>query len=228
MAHSDRRVSMTSGDGQWRSTVVDDDREGAGLLLLLKASDHTPDSGGGLELPPSQNWTFSIPTTNATSGTIWARANCTTDSSGNFTCLSGDCSGALNCTSSPSSPVTIVEYSLFQWGNNDFYDISLNNGFNLQVEITPTGAGNCSSVKCVGDVDGECPSELRSAGGCKSACDVYKTDEYCCNKVGSCSPTKYSRFFKKLCPNAYSYSMDDQTSTFTCTSGEDYRVTFCP
>ncbi|PKU77859.1 protein P21-like [Dendrobium catenatum] len=184
--------------------------------------------GGGLHLPPSQNWTFTTNTTSSTFGTIWARTNCTFDSSGTGTCLSGDCSGALNCTSNPSSPATVIEYSLYQWGNNDFYGITLVNGFNLPVAVNPTGPANCSAVTCTDNLTPECPSELKSAGGCKSACDVFKTDEYCCNKVGSCSPTKYSRFFKSLCPNACSYPMDDPTSTFTCTSGGDFTVTFCP
>ncbi|RWV93422.1 hypothetical protein GW17_00044120 [Ensete ventricosum] len=30
------------------------------------------------------------------------------------------------------------------------------------------------------------------------------------------------------CPDAYSYPKDDQTSTFTCPGGANYRVVFCP
>ena len=29
-------------------------------------------------------------------------------------------------------------------------------------------------------------------------------------------------------PDAYSYAKDDQTSTFTCPAGTNYRVDFCP
>ncbi|KAL4200760.1 hypothetical protein AMTRI_Chr02g212760 [Amborella trichopoda] len=47
--------------------------------------------------------------------------------------------------------------------------------------------------------------------------------QYCCT-----GPTNYSRFFKDRCPDAYSYPKDDPSSTFTCPSGTNYRVIFCP
>ncbi|KAH0876132.1 hypothetical protein HID58_073494 [Brassica napus] len=65
---------------------------------------------------------------------------------------------------------------------------------------------------------------------CRSACDVFDTDEYCCRGVygnpSTCRPTHYSKIFKKACPTAYSYAYDDPTSIFTC-SGSDYVISFC-
>lgn len=202
-------------------------------FLIINNCNHTiwpaaTPFGGGVQLPPSQTWTVATSATTSTSGSIWARTGCTFDASGNGSCLSGDCAGALRCAARASSPATVVEYSLYQWGNNDFYGITLVRGFNLPVAVAPAGPGNCSAVRCAGGVSEQCPAELRSPGGCRSACDVYGTDEYCCDRAGSCSPTKYSRFFKGLCPDACSYPEDDPTSTFTCNSGGDYRVTFCP
>ncbi|RVW16408.1 Thaumatin-like protein [Vitis vinifera] len=74
---------------------------------------------------------------------------------------------------------------------------------------------------------GRVPAALKTTGGCNNPCTVFKTDEYCCNS-GSCNATTYSEFFKTRCPDAYSYPKDDQTSTFTCPSGTNYEVIFCP
>ncbi|KAJ4956292.1 hypothetical protein NE237_013075 [Protea cynaroides] len=91
----------------------------------------------------------------------------------------------------------------------------------------PTG-GSCRALSCTADINGQCPGQLRAAGGCNNPCTVFKTDQYCCNS-GSCGPTDYSRFFKDRCSDAYSYPKDDPTSTFTCPSGrQNYRVVFCP
>ncbi|KAK8963684.1 Osmotin-like protein OSM34 [Platanthera guangdongensis] len=177
--------------------------------------------GGGRELSPSQTWTLPIITNSAASGRIWARTKCAFDAAGKGTCASGDCSGVLSCTANGSPPATVVKYSLNQYGGNDFYEISLVDGYNVPVDITPTGAGNCMAARCTDqNIVTQCPSALRAPGGCRSACDVYKSSNYCCNyKAGSCWPTSYSKFFKNFCPNSNTYTGDDPTSTYTCTSG---------
>ncbi|PSS09557.1 Thaumatin-like protein, partial [Actinidia chinensis var. chinensis] len=109
----------------------------------------------------------------------------------------------------------------------DFFDISLVDGFNVPMEFSPTSDGCTRGIKCTADINGQCPNELRAPGGCNNPCTVFKTDEYCCNS-GNCGPTGFSRFFKDRCPDAYSYPKDDQTSTFTCPGGTNYKVVFCP
>lgn len=120
----------------------------------------------------------------------------------------------------------------------DFYDVSLVDGFNLPLVVTPiNGKGNCSVAGCDGDLRPNCPKELaiktnngRRTIGCRSACDAFNTDEYCCRGIYgnpvTCQPTYYSKKFKEACPGAYSYAYDDPTSIFTC-SGTDYVVAFC-
>ncbi|NBI77272.1 hypothetical protein D3Z42_17900, partial [Lachnospiraceae bacterium] len=158
---------------------------------------------------------------------IWARTNCTFDSSGNGSCLTGDCNGQLNCSSYGSPPHTKAEYGLNSFGRRDYYDISVMNGFNVPIEMTPT-SNNCTrSVKCAADIVGECPNELKTTGGCNNPCTVYKTTEYCCHS-GACRPTDLSRFFKSRCRDAFTYPQDDPTSTFICPEGTNYRVVFCP
>ncbi|KAK9147805.1 hypothetical protein Scep_006562 [Stephania cephalantha] len=93
------------------------------------------------------------------------------------------------------------------------------------MDFSPTGGG-CRGIRCAADINGQCPGDLRAPGGCNNPCTVYKTDQYCCTGSASnnCPPTDKSRFFKDRCPDAYSYPKDDQTSTFTCPGGTNYRV----
>lgn len=88
-----------------------------------------------------------------------------------------------------------------------------------------------------------CPKELQVVGGdgdgegegnvvaCKSACEAFGLDQYCCAgefaNPTTCRPSFYSSIFKRACPRAYSYAYDDGTSTFTC-KADDYAIIFCP
>lgn len=181
--------------------------------------------GGGQRLDPGQSWTL-----NVNAGTkmarIWGRTNCNFDANGNGRCQTGDCTGGLRCQGWGVPPNTLAEYALNQFGNMDFFDISLVDGFNIPMDFSPTG-GCSRGIRCSADINGQCPAELRTPGGCNNPCTVFKTNEYCCNS-GSCGPTRFSRFFKERCPDAYSYPKDDPTSTFTCPGGTNYRVVFCP
>lgn len=175
-------------------------------------------------------------------GRFWGRTHCSVNSTGKFSCATGDCgSGEVECEGSGATPpATLAEFTLDGDAGMDFYDVSLVDGYNLPMLVVPQGGSgaNCTSIGCVGDFEDSCPSELRvsSVGregiACKSACEAFGKDEYCCSGAyGSpqaCQPTKYSQIFKRACPHAYSYAYDDRTSTFTCKGGADYVVTFCP
>ncbi|KAI1337165.1 thaumatin family protein [Xylariaceae sp. FL0016] len=67
---------------------------------------------------------------------------------------------------------------------------------------------------------------------CKSACAATNKPKDCCtgkyNDASSCEPSLYSRNAKAICPDAYSYAFDDQTSTFIIPSGGGWEVVFCP
>lgn len=192
---------------------------------------------GGFPLKTGQSVVFTAPI--GWSGRIWGRTGCDFDpTSNNGTCQTGGCGSTLLCVASGEPPATLAEFTL---ASPDFYDVSLVDGFNLPIVITPVnGRGNCSVAGCDGDLRRNCPAELAlkrtvdndddHVVACRSACDVFDTDEYCCRGVHgnplTCQPTYYSRMFKKACPAAYSYAYDDPTSIFTC-SGADYIVTFC-
>lgn len=67
---------------------------------------------------------------------------------------------------------------------------------------------------------------------CYSACAKNNKPEDCCtgdyNSPSKCSPGDYSRNVKDVCPDAYSFAFDDQTSTFIIPSGAGFEVVFCP
>ncbi|XP_039136382.1 protein P21-like [Dioscorea cayenensis subsp. rotundata] len=180
--------------------------------------------GGGKQLDKDQTWTINV-NIGTTGGRIWARTGCNFSNSGHGSCETGDCNGLLECQVY-GKPNTLAEFGL-DINNLDFIDISLVDGFNVPMEFSPTSGCARGMIQCSADINGQCPAQLKTNGGCNNACDVFKTDEYCCNS-GNCGPTNYSRFFKGFCPDAYSYPRDDPTSTFTCPGGASYKVVFCP
>ncbi|KAK7320185.1 hypothetical protein RJT34_04921 [Clitoria ternatea] len=191
---------------------------------------------GGFKLPPNKSYSLQLPA--LWSGRFWGRHGCAFDASGRGRCATGDCGGSLFCNGAGGTPpATLAEFTL---GNEqDFYDVSLVDGYNLPIAITPMkGSGKCSYAGCVSDLNTMCPVGLQVRSrdnkrvvACKSACSAFNAPRYCCTgPYGSpqaCKPTAYSRIFKTACPKAYSYAYDDPTSIATCTRA-NYLVTFCP
>ncbi|XP_057517978.1 thaumatin-like protein 1 [Amaranthus tricolor] len=187
----------------------------------------------GFELPSATSRTFQAPS--GWSGRFWGRTGCNFGDSGLGYCTTGDCgSGTVECDGAGAEPpATLAEFTLGT-GGQDFYDVSLVDGYNLPMLVEVSGgSGLCASTGCIVDLNRVCPTELKAGNGdaCKSACEAFGSPEYCCSGAyGSpttCRPTVYSQMFKSACPRSYSYAYDDATSTFTC-SGADYTITFCP
>ncbi|KAJ4839092.1 hypothetical protein Tsubulata_037198 [Turnera subulata] len=209
-------------------TLVNHCEETIWPAIITKGDDN---HGDGFSLKPDQTALYNAPS--GWSGRIWARTGCNFDKNGTGTCQTGSCGTSLNCTAPSSPPNSIAEFTL---GDLDFYDVSLVDGFNLPIVISPVkGKGNCSIAGCDGDLRKNCSSELavKSDGkviACRSACEVFNTDEYCCRGAFqdpvACLPTNYSMSFKQVCPAASSYALDDRTTIITC-SASDYIVTFC-
>ncbi|KAG8095491.1 hypothetical protein GUJ93_ZPchr0012g20592 [Zizania palustris] len=187
-----------------------------------------------------------VPAPAGWSGRLWARTGCVQDGDmGRLVCGTGDCgSGAAECNGAGAAPpATLAEFTLDGGGGLDFYDVSLVDGYNLPVLVEPSGGGGagslsssatCAPAGCAANLNAMCPAELRTGGGaaCRSACDAFGRPEFCCSGAyanpTTCRPTAYSLVFKSACPRSYSYAFDDPTSTFTCSGGPDYTVTFCP
>ncbi|KAM3276367.1 hypothetical protein ACQJBY_044640 [Aegilops geniculata] len=191
----------------------------------------------GFELGPGQAVRLAAPP--GWSGRMWARTGCVFDAAGAGVCQTGDCGGRMECRGAGATPpATLFEVTLGKGGGEDFYDVSLVDGYNLPVVAIPRalrGPGACNATGCLADLNRSCPTELRVdyGGGpiaCRSACEAFGQDRYCCSGAygtpAACRPTSYSSVFKMACPRAYSYAYDDSTSTFTC-SADDYTVAFC-
>lgn len=182
--------------------------------------------GGSRSFQAAPNW----------SGRFWGRTGCTFDpNTSQGTCLTGDCgSNQIECNGkNENPPATLAEFFIGS-GAQDFYDVSLVDGYNLPMIVEPNGgSGTCLSTGCLTDLNQQCPTELRVESGqaCKSPCVAFGTPEYCCSGAygtsDTCKPSVYAQMFKTACPRSYSYAYDDATSTFTCT-GADYVITFCP
>ncbi|CAA0817155.1 Pathogenesis-related protein 5 [Striga hermonthica] len=206
-----------------------------GSLELEPSKSTSLQINGSLELEPGKSTSVSAPI--GWSGRFWARTGCSFDNSGQTgNCITGDCGGRLKCEGiGGAPPVSLAEFTLDS--PQDFYDVSLVDGFNLPVSIIPSGrSGNCPPINCRSNLNTNCPPNLReySSGGqvvgCKSACLALGGDQYCCtgkyNNAQVCTATDYSRYFKAGCPTAYSYPYDDHTSLFTC-KGAHYSIIFC-
>ena len=65
-------------------------------------------------------------------------------------CATGDCAGALSCTLSGQPPLTLAEFTIGGGSNQDFYDISVIDGYNLGMAFScSTGVGLvCRSSSC--------------------------------------------------------------------------------
>ncbi|EOA25155.1 hypothetical protein CARUB_v10018466mg [Capsella rubella] len=178
-------------------------------------------------------------------GRLWGRSLCSTSSTGNFSCATGDCgSGKIECSGAgASSPTTIIDFTLDGPNDEDYYDVTVSYGYNLPLVVVPrlSGSGRtCSTVGCVVNLNKTCPSELRVMGSsnkeqpiaCMNACDKFGLPEFCCyGEYGTpekCKPTLYSKNFKNECPLAYSYAYDDSNTTVRCSNLANYIITFCP
>lgn len=94
------------------------------------------------------------------------------------------------------------------------------NAYNLPAQIQPIDivGGTCGAPTCnIGNLASFCQSPNVNGG------------QFCTNTDG---PGKVStagtQAFKSACPDAYSYSKDDGTSTYACKTGSNYNFVFCP
>ncbi|GMH22720.1 hypothetical protein Nepgr_024563 [Nepenthes gracilis] len=183
-------------------------------------------SGGGQQLDLGQTWSINV-NAGQIKGCIWARTGCNHSGTNGTNCQTGDCGGLLRCLGYGSPPNTLAEYTLNQYMKMDYIDRSVIDGFNIPMSFLLTSNGCTIGPTCTADVNGQCPSVLKAPGGCNNPCTIFKTDEYCCN-FKNCDPTDYSKYFKGLCPDAFSYPKDYENTTYTCSGGTNYKVVFCP
>ncbi|KAJ8522081.1 hypothetical protein ONZ45_g1266 [Pleurotus djamor] len=148
------------------------------MFTDLNVAPNRPNFPTGWEAPAFSQVSFTVPN-DWKAGRIWARRNCNFASNpGPNSCLDGGCNGGLQCdprTGTGVPPATVAEWTLQAGGNQDFYDISLVDGYNLPARIDNNKG--CPVADCPVDLGPNCPSALKgpfdNVGfpvGCKSAC----------------------------------------------------------
>ncbi|KAJ1397638.1 Thaumatin family [Sesbania bispinosa] len=169
--------------------------------ILANAGSSKLDSTG-FELQPGGSRSFQAPPN--WSGRFWGRTGCSFDpNTQQGTCTTGDCgSDQVQCNGNGASPpATLAEFTIGS-GSQDFYDVSLVDGYNLPVMVDASGgSGTCGSTGCIADLNQRCPNELRVGDhACKSACEAFQSPEYCCSGAyaspATCKPSAYSQIFK--------------------------------
>jgi hypothetical protein len=217
-------------------------------------------NNGGLRLDALKKDSIALPF--GWSGRFWGRTQC---QEWGEMCETGRCGeNWMNCLGEfPISPVTFVDMKLDSPGTGmDFYSVTLVNGYNIPIQVAPidgtfqnlTGVEDyCQWAGCENDLNYICPAELQAFGsqgqlvGCRSACDVFQSDEFCClgsfDTAETCQASSFAKTFKRSCKRAYSYALDSTMSDFTCLgkdfepnktlaqkvpSGSGYVVTLCP
>jgi hypothetical protein len=114
----------------------------------------------GFVLPPGTS--RAVPAPSGWSGRAWARTGCVQDATGKVVCATGDCgSGSLECNGqNAATPATLAEFTLAGGGGDDFYDVSLVDGYNLPILVEPaggaTGATTCAAAGCTADLNERC------------------------------------------------------------------------
>jgi len=172
----------------------------SGVCPAVWGLNSTPNGGGWCG-----SATITVPS-NWTAGRVWGRTHCNT-STGN--CLTGDCGNKIACNGATGvPPATLAEWTLDGANANDYYDLSLVDGFNCT--MTMSSSKGCACPQCTGNCNVGCPQPI-SSGVVVIACN-------------NGSPYTYRSFFKSKCPNAYSYDYDDATSTYLCANGGNYTL----
>ncbi|VDB85606.1 unnamed protein product [Peniophora sp. CBMAI 1063] len=209
--------------------------------LFTAANAPVPSQATGFQMNAGASVNFQVADT--WSGRIWPRTECDFSQPDTTSCATGSCLGGLECSTTGGTdipPATLAEFTLASSGN-DNYDVSLVDGFNVPLQITPSASG-CTAPECSANLNPNCPASLQvkdgsgAIVGCKSDCAATNDSAACCTGDHSTPATCPSsgvpdyQYFKGPCPQAYVYAYDDASSLFTCaaSSSADYTITFCP
>ncbi|CAK9223174.1 unnamed protein product [Sphagnum jensenii] len=103
--------------------------------------------------------------------------------------------------------------------NQDSYDISIVNAYNLPLQIAPTSSGStCGSPSCtINNLNSFCQPPNTPTGPPGDGCYNNAT-----------SPSPGPNPFPTACPEAISYTTDTTGKVYGCQTGTNYEVVFCP
>jgi hypothetical protein len=160
--------------------------------------------GGGWKMVSGASKTINVPNS-LSAARFWVRTACTLNPQGRLTCASGHCplpEGMYNGTDGTMCggigalpPNTLVELTLGGNSGDDFYDLSLVDGFNIPISMSAVGGTksrslpvdskyNCGSPSCPRFNMQRCPPELRLLGSngepiaCLSICAAVHSEQH--------------------------------------------------
>ncbi|UJO14170.1 Thaumatin-like protein 1 [Fulvia fulva] len=100
----------------------------------------------GFELAAGANQTVTVASN--WQGRIWGRTNCSFhDDYSNGNCMTGEC-GPKKCRQAGNPPATLAEFTMLGDGEQSFYDLSLVDGYNLDMAIVldPNGVSKLEEL----------------------------------------------------------------------------------
>ncbi|CAN6373591.1 unnamed protein product [Urochloa humidicola] len=137
----------------------------------------------------------------AWSGRVVARTGC-----------AAGCDAAA-CKTGDAPPVTVVQVSVGGPNGLAAYSVSLVDGFNVPVVVSPQGfaAGQmCPALGCAVDLAADCPAGATAAGG---GCGAGGTE---------------AAMFKARCPETRTSATDVEAVPQNCIAPGELKVVFCP
>ncbi|KAG8090383.1 hypothetical protein GUJ93_ZPchr0011g27884 [Zizania palustris] len=141
----------------------------------------------------------------AWSGRVVARTGCRDVDDGRGT--------KSKCDTGDAPPVTVAQVSVHGPGGLAEYSVSLVDGFNVAVVITPHGfeqGRQCPSLGCAVDLGVDCPGDARApAGGCMALAGQ-------------------AQLFKERCPDTRTTPTDVEATPQRCLEPGELKVVFCP
>jgi hypothetical protein len=149
----------------------------------------------------------------------------------------------------PDGNDTLAEFTLNAGMKDDWYDISLVDGFTIPLSIiqldgawTPDpsyvpggkllGDGSCGSPVCAVDLLKNCPASQQKKDSMGNVVECVNGQ----SSNGGKGPTPVTSYMKMACPTSYTYPFDDPQSLFTCpcveqnngVGAKDYEIVYCP
>ncbi|BAF28898.1 osmotin-like protein [Oryza sativa Japonica Group] len=118
--------------------------------------------------------------------------------------------GSSRCDTGDAPPVTVAQVSVHGAGGLAEYSVSLVDGFNVAVVVTPHGFEQgrlCPSLGCAVDLAADCPGD----GG-----------------RGGCMAAGQAEAFKARCPDTRTTPTDVEVTPQRCIQPAELKVVFCP
>ncbi|RLM58493.1 uncharacterized protein C2845_PM18G12950 [Panicum miliaceum] len=141
----------------------------------------------------------------AWSGRVVARTGCAADDE------DGD-DVVGRCATGDAPPVTVAQVSVGGPGGLAAYSVSLVDGFNVPVVVTPHGFAEgrrCPTLGCAADLAAGCPVGARAPGG------------------GCGAGASQAATFKARCPDTRTNATDVEATPQDCVAPGEIKVVFC-